>query len=89
MRIFPAEQGRTKVCGEAYYTYAAAGNPRRTQFSGEKAIYGWTLVNDRINIRKRNKMRKSITGSHTKFMNYLSVKIMEGDNLDDEDKKCG
>ena len=44
MRIFPAEQDRTRVCGEAYYTYAAAGNPRRTQFSGKMAIYGWTIV---------------------------------------------
>ncbi len=26
--------------------YAAAGNPRRTQSSGKKTIYGWTLVNN-------------------------------------------
>jgi len=44
MRIFSAEQGHTRVCGEAYYTYATAGNPRRTQFSGKKAIYGWTPI---------------------------------------------
>jgi len=28
--------------------YAAAGNPRRTQSSGKKAIYGWTLDKDEL-----------------------------------------
>ena len=28
--------------------YAAAGNPRRTQSSGKKAIYGWTIDNDEL-----------------------------------------
>ena len=27
--------------------YAAAGNPRRTQSSGKKTIYGWTLKDTR------------------------------------------
>jgi hypothetical protein len=44
MRIFFAGQGRTKVCGEAYFTYAAVGNLRRTPPRGKKAIYGWTLI---------------------------------------------
>jgi hypothetical protein len=44
MRIFFAGQGRTRVFGEAYTKYAAAGNPRRTMFGGKKAIYGWTLI---------------------------------------------
>jgi hypothetical protein len=43
MRFFFAGQGRTRVCGEAYFMYAAAGNPRRTQSSEKKTIYGWTL----------------------------------------------
>ena len=41
---FFAGQGRTRVCGEAYFMYAAAGNPRRTPPSGKKTICGWTLV---------------------------------------------
>jgi hypothetical protein len=44
MRIFFVEQGRTRVCGETYFLYVAAGNPRRTQPGGEKTIYGWKLV---------------------------------------------
>ena len=28
--------------------YAAAGNPRRKQSSGKKAIYGWTLDKDEL-----------------------------------------
>jgi len=47
MWIFFAGQGRTRVCGEAYFMYAAAGNPRRTQSSGKKTIYGWTLQDTR------------------------------------------
>ena len=42
---FFAGQGRTKVCGGAYLTYAAAGNLRRTPPSGKKALYGWSLAN--------------------------------------------
>ena len=44
MRIFFVEQGRTRVYGEAYSMYVAAGNPRRTQFNGKKTIYGRTLI---------------------------------------------
>jgi hypothetical protein len=40
---FFAGQGRKRVCGEAYFMYAAAGNPRRTQASEKETIYGWTL----------------------------------------------
>jgi hypothetical protein len=36
-------QGRTRVCGEAYLPYAAAGNPRRTPLRGKRAIYGRKL----------------------------------------------
>ena len=50
MRIFFAGQGRTKVCGEAYWSYAAAGNLRRTPASGKKAIYGWTLFSSQAEL---------------------------------------
>jgi hypothetical protein len=39
----PFSGGRTRGCGEAHVVYVAAENPRRTQPSGKKAIYGWTL----------------------------------------------
>jgi hypothetical protein len=32
---------RTRVCGETYFLYVAAANPRRTQPGGKKTIYGW------------------------------------------------
>ncbi len=41
MSDFFVEQGRTRVFGEAYFLYAAAGKPRRTPLSGKIAIYGW------------------------------------------------
>jgi hypothetical protein len=40
---FFVEQGRTRVYGEAYSTYVAAGKPRRTPLGGKRAIYGWKL----------------------------------------------
>ena len=43
MKIFFVGQGRTRVLGEAYTKYAAAGNKRRTKSSGKKIIYGWTI----------------------------------------------
>ena len=51
MNSFFDEQGRTRVCGEAYMRYVAAGavfkaaaaNPRRTPLIEERAIYGWKL----------------------------------------------
>jgi len=43
MSNFCSDQGRTKVFGEAYFLYAAAGNPRRTQIRAKSAIYGWKL----------------------------------------------
>ena len=49
MRIFFVGQGRTRVCGETYFLYVAAGNPRRTQPGGKKTIYGWKLVRLRMN----------------------------------------
>jgi len=45
MSHFFVEQGRTRVFGEAYFLYAATGNPRRTPLSGKMAIYGWTPIN--------------------------------------------
>ncbi len=39
MRIFFAEQGRTRVYEEAYLEYVEEVNPRRTQLSGKIAIY--------------------------------------------------
>ena len=36
--------GQARVFGEAYFLYAATGKPRRTPFSGKRAIYGWTIV---------------------------------------------
>jgi hypothetical protein len=47
MSNFCSDQGRTRVFGEAYSLYAAAGNPRRTQIRAKKAIYGWKLINGR------------------------------------------
>jgi hypothetical protein len=47
MRIFFDGQGRTRVFGEAYRKYAAAGNPRRTKSRGKKTIYGWTLKREK------------------------------------------
>jgi hypothetical protein len=44
MRIFSVGQGRTRICGETYLLYVAAGNPRRTPPSGKKTIYGWKLI---------------------------------------------
>jgi hypothetical protein len=43
MRNFSDEQGRTRVFVEAYRSYSADGNPRRTPLSGKRAIYGWNL----------------------------------------------
>ncbi len=34
----------TRVFGEAYSLYAAAGNPWRTQIRAKRAIYGWQLI---------------------------------------------
>ena len=50
MRIFCVGQGRTRVCGEAYSVYVAAGNPRRTPYNAKKTIYGWTLFNFGLNL---------------------------------------
>jgi hypothetical protein len=33
---FAPRQGRTRVCGEAYFSYAAAGNSRRTTYRGKR-----------------------------------------------------
>jgi len=44
MSYFGPDQGRTRVLGEAYFLYAAAGNPRRTQIRAKRAIYGWKPV---------------------------------------------
>ncbi len=44
MSDFSAEQGRTRIFGEAYFLYAATGKLRRTPLSGKMAIYGWTLI---------------------------------------------
>jgi hypothetical protein len=39
MRIFYSDQGRTRVFGEAYFLYAAAVKPWRTQIRVKRAIY--------------------------------------------------
>jgi len=44
MSNFCLDQGHTRVFGEAYFLYAAAGNPRRTQIRTKRAIYGWKLI---------------------------------------------
>jgi hypothetical protein len=44
MSIFFSEQGRTRVYAEAYFSYVAGENPRRTPLRGKKAIYGWKLA---------------------------------------------
>jgi len=46
MSNFCPDQGRTRVCGEAYVLYAATKNPRRTPNRAKRAIYGWTLDKD-------------------------------------------
>jgi len=43
MSNFCSDQGRTRVFGEAYSLYAAAGNPGRTQIRAKRAIYVWKL----------------------------------------------
>jgi len=43
MSNFFDEQGRTRVYAEAYMTYAASENPRRTLIIGKRAISGWKL----------------------------------------------
>jgi len=43
MSNFCPDQGRTRVCGEAYVLYAATENSRRTPSRAKRAIYGWTL----------------------------------------------
>jgi hypothetical protein len=45
MSNFCPDQGRSRVYGEAYYLYAAAENPRKTQIRAKRAIYGWKLTN--------------------------------------------
>jgi hypothetical protein len=44
MRNFSDEPGRTRVFVEAYRSYSADGNPRRTPLSGKRAIYGWKRI---------------------------------------------
>jgi hypothetical protein len=44
MRIFYDGQGRTRVFGESYVKYVAAGNPRRTKSIVKKTIYVWELL---------------------------------------------
>jgi hypothetical protein len=39
MRSFSDEQGRTRVFVEAYRSYSADGNPRRTPLIGKRAIF--------------------------------------------------
>ncbi len=65
MSNFCSDQGRTRVFSEAYFLYAAAGNPRRTQIRAKRAIYGWKLNSWRYNgyeCRKAN--WKSIYGPY-------------------------
>jgi hypothetical protein len=45
MSILCSEQGRTRVYAEAYFSYVAGENPRRTPLRGKRAIYGWKLPN--------------------------------------------
>ncbi len=72
MSNFFVEQGRTRVCGEAYSTYAAAGKPRRTPLGGKRAIYGWTLSNKRAHFKYRQAYRKNDeadNNSHNQYHN--------------------
>jgi len=43
MSALCSEQGRTRVYAEAYFSYVAGENPRRTPLRGKRAIYGWKL----------------------------------------------
>ncbi len=62
MRIFCVGQGRTRVCGEAYSVYVAAGNPRRTPYNAKKTIYGWTLVCERRELRQNISIAEALKG---------------------------
>ncbi len=44
MSILCSEQGRTRVYAEAYFSYVAGENPRRTPLREKRAIYGWKLA---------------------------------------------
>jgi hypothetical protein len=48
MSIFCSAQDRTKVYAEAYCSYVAGENPRRTLLRAKRAIYGWKLIKGRI-----------------------------------------
>jgi len=41
-----AMAGQARVFVEAYTSYSADRNSRRTQLIGKRAIYGWTIVDD-------------------------------------------
>ncbi len=69
MSNFCSDQGRTRVFGEAYFLYAAAGNPRRTQIRAKRAIYGWKLVN-----RGRHTFTIKAAPRKTKFTPQLNKK---------------
>jgi hypothetical protein len=51
------DQGRTRVFGEAYSLYAAAGNPRRTQIRAKRAIYGWKLDSSALIVNEASRIR--------------------------------
>jgi len=72
MSNFFVEQGRTRVFGETYSTYVAAGKPRRTPLGGKRAIYGWTLSNKRAHFKNRQAYRKNDeadNNSHNQYHN--------------------
>jgi len=80
MSNFCSDQDRTRVFGEAYFLYAAAGNPRRTQIRAKRAIYGWKQNNKTNNYTTDNK--KYIKQNSKKFA--INVLNEVGD-----DKKYG
>jgi len=55
MSNFFDEQGRTRVCVEAYIKYAADENPRRTPRIGKRAISGWKLFGRSITLHEKIK----------------------------------
>ncbi len=65
MSNFFPDQGRTRVFGEAYFLYAAAGNPRRTQIRAKRAIYGW----------KQNNKKNNYTTDYKKYIKQIPKKF--------------
>jgi len=72
MSNFYPDQGRTRVFGEAYSLYAAAGNPRRTQIRAKRAIYGWKIFNP-LNLHLNRRPKRCYAGKRVEILPPLSL----------------